>query len=75
MSRRISAVAVCCSNASFVSLKSRVFSMAITAWSANVWRRLICASENGATDCRLTVMAPIGPRLGGWARTKLSETP
>jgi hypothetical protein len=30
------AVAVCRSSASFVSLKSRVFSMAMTAWSAKV---------------------------------------
>ena len=34
MTRRISAVAVCCSSASFVSLNRRTFSMAITAWSA-----------------------------------------
>jgi len=33
---RISAVAVCRSSASLVSLNSRVFSMAMTAWSANV---------------------------------------
>ena len=30
------AVAVCCSSASFVSLNSRTFSIAITAWSAKV---------------------------------------
>ena len=36
ITRRISAVAVCCSSASFVSLNSRTFSMAITAWSAKV---------------------------------------
>jgi hypothetical protein len=29
-------VAVCCSSDSFVSLSSRAFLMAITAWSANV---------------------------------------
>ena len=33
---RMSAVAVCRSSASWVSLNSRVFSMAITAWSAKV---------------------------------------
>ncbi len=33
---RMSAVAVCRSSASLVSLNSRVFSMAITAWSAKV---------------------------------------
>ena len=31
MTRRISAVAVCCSSASFVSLNRRTFSIAITA--------------------------------------------
>ena len=35
MTRRISAVAVWRSSASFVSLKSRAFWIAITAWSAN----------------------------------------
>ena len=40
-----SAVAVCCSSASFVSLKSRTFSIAITAWSANVWSSASCLSE------------------------------
>ena len=34
---RMSAVAVCRSSASRVSLNSRTFSMAITAWSAKVW--------------------------------------
>ena len=34
-----SAVAVCCSNASCVSLNNRTFSMAITAWCANVCKR------------------------------------
>ena len=36
MTRRISLVAVCRSSASFVSLNSRTFSMAITAWFAKV---------------------------------------
>ena len=36
MTRRISAVAVCCSSASLVSLNRRAFSIAITAWSAKV---------------------------------------
>ena len=36
MTRRISAVAVCCSSASLVSLNRRTFSIAITAWSAKV---------------------------------------
>src|SRR4030095_14820052 len=46
IARKISAVAICRSNASFVSLNSRTFSIAITAWSAKVWRRLICCREN-----------------------------
>ena len=36
MTFRMSAVAVCRSSASCVSLNSRAFSMAITAWSAKV---------------------------------------
>jgi hypothetical protein len=36
ITRRISLVAVCCSSASFVSLNSRTFSMAMAAWSAKV---------------------------------------
>ena len=53
ITRRISAVAVCCSSVSVSSWffasssrKSRTFSMAITAWSAKVWRRATCASGN-----------------------------
>ena len=37
MARRISLVAVCFSSASCVSLNSRAFWIAITAWSAKVW--------------------------------------
>ena len=36
MTRRMSALAVWCASASCVSLNSRTFSIAITAWSANV---------------------------------------
>ena len=36
MTRSTSEVAVCCSSASLVSLNSRTFSIAITAWSAKV---------------------------------------
>ena len=39
---RISAVAVCCSSASRVSLKRRAFWIAIAAWSAKVRSRSIC---------------------------------
>ena len=48
MTCRISAVAVCCSSASFVSLNSRAFWIAITAWSAKV-----CSSASS-----LSVKAP-----------------
>ena len=33
--------------------------MAITAWSAKVWSRAICLSENGSTSVRRIPMAPI----------------
>ena len=45
MTLRISAVAVCCSSDSLVSLNSRTFSIAITAWSAKVLSRSICFSR------------------------------
>ena len=54
MTCRISAVAVCCSSASFVSLKSRAFWIAITAWSANVFSSAISFSENSPTTSRPT---------------------
>jgi hypothetical protein len=64
MTRRISAVAVCCSSASFVSLNSRTFSIAMTAWSANVLSSSISLFENGRTSPtesrRPTPMAPMG---------------
>jgi hypothetical protein len=47
ITRRMSAVAVCCSSASLVSLNNRTFSIAMTAWSAKVFSRLIWLSENG----------------------------
>ena len=57
ITRRISAVAVCCSRASVrsaflacSSLSSRAFSMAITAWSAKVSIRAIWLSVNGRTS-------------------------
>ena len=40
MTLRISAVAVCRSSASLVSLNRRTFSIAITAWSAKVFEQL-----------------------------------
>jgi len=71
---RISLVAVCCSSASVTfpcawvnarffscsSVNSRTFSMAMTAWSAKVWRSAICLSVNGTASRRVTLMAPIG---------------
>ena len=52
ITRRISAVAVCCSSASFVSLNRRTFSMAMTAWSAKVLSSAICLSVNGPASGR-----------------------
>ena len=45
-----SEVAVCCCRDSFSSSNSRTFSIAITAWSAKVFSRLICLSEKGRTS-------------------------
>ena len=47
-----SAVAVCRSSDSFVSLNRRTFSIAITAWSAKVLAREISLSLNAPTDQR-----------------------
>ena len=59
MTRRISAVAVCCSSASVSSrlrlcssLNRRTFSIAMTAWSAKVFSSAICLSVKGRTSCR-----------------------
>jgi len=51
-----SAVAVCCSNASRVSVISRAFSIAMTACVAKFWNSAICFSVNGRTSRRLAVM-------------------
>src|SRR5215831_2865717 len=42
------------------SWNRRTFSMAITAWSANVLSRAICFSVNGRTSVRRMTIAPIG---------------
>ena len=60
MTFRMSAVAVCRSSASLVSLNSRAFSIAMTAWSAKVVTSSICFCENGSTRCRASTMVPIG---------------
>ena len=48
MTFKISAVAVWRSSASWVSLNRRMFSIAITAWSAKVWSRVNRAQSGGA---------------------------
>ena len=47
-----SAVAVCCSKASRVSVNSRAFSIAITACAAKFSNSAICFSVNGLTSVR-----------------------
>ena len=47
-----SAVAVCCSNASRVSVMRRAFSIAMTACAAKFCNNAICLSVNGRTSCR-----------------------
>jgi len=49
MTLSTSAVAVCRSNDCRSSVSSRAFSMAMTAWSANVATNSICLSVKGAT--------------------------
>jgi len=83
MTRRISLVAVCCSSASVrsrlrpcSSSNSRTFSIAMTAWSANVESSPIWASENGLTSDRQTPMEPIArpSRRSGTASTVRAPT-
>ena len=52
MTCNTSAVAVCCSNASRVSVISRAFSIAITACAAKFCNSAICLSVNGRTSWR-----------------------
>ena len=49
-----SAVAVCCSSASLVSLNRRAFWIAITAWSAKVRSRPISFSPKPTAGWRIT---------------------
>ena len=58
MTCNTSAVAVCCSSASRVSVSSRVFSIAMTAWSAKVRTSSICRSVKGSTRCRARLIVP-----------------
>ncbi len=59
MTRKMSAVAVCCSSDSRSSVSSRVFSMAITACAAKFFTRSICLPLNGRTSGRLVTMTPM----------------
>ena len=58
MTCNTSVVAVCCSNASRVSVNSRAFSIAITACVAKFCNSAICVSVKGRTSCRLITKAP-----------------
>jgi hypothetical protein len=50
--RNTSEVAVCCSSDSRYSFRSRVFSMATTAWAAKFVTSSMCLWVNGRTSCR-----------------------
>ena len=52
MTRNTSAVAVCCSSASRVSVISRAFSIAMTACAAKFCNSAICLSVKGRTSWR-----------------------
>jgi hypothetical protein len=58
MTCNTSAVAVCCSNASRVSVMSRAFSIAMTACAAKFWSNVICLSLNGRTSLRYMTKTP-----------------
>ena len=70
MTLSTSAVAVCCSSDSRSSPSSRVFSMAITAWSAKVVASSICLSVNACTTLRSRISTPMGipSRISGTPR-------
>ena len=58
MTCNTSAVAVCWSSASRVSVRSRAFSIAMTAWSAKVRTSSICLSANGSNRFRARLIVP-----------------
>ena len=58
MTCNTSAVAVCCSNASRVSVNSRAFSIAMTACAAKFCNSAICLSVNGRTSWRPATISP-----------------
>ena len=59
ITRSTAALAVCWASASCVSLKSRAFWIAITAWSANVRASAISGAVNGRCGVRAMSMVPI----------------
>jgi len=71
ITRRIPAVAVCCSSASCVSLNSRAFWIAITAWSAKVCSSASSLSVNAPRD-RATPTTPM-PRSSHTIGAKATE--
>ena len=58
MTPRTSAVAVCRSSATFVSLKRRTFSSAITAWSTNDFASAISLSVKALALARVKISTP-----------------
>ena len=71
MTCKISAVAVCCSSASRVSVMSRAFSIAMTACAAKFCSNAICLSANGRTSRRA---AEIRPRNASSLRSGTNST-
>src|SRR5215207_10169396 len=76
----MSLVAVCCSSDSVISrlrvcnsLKRRTFSMAITAWLANVSINAICLAFNGLGSMRRMVMTPMAFGIFGYLTRLLVE--
>ena len=58
MTPNTSAVAVCCSKASRVSVRSRAFSIAMTAWAAKLCKSAIYLSPNGRDSFRKMPITP-----------------
>ena len=72
---KISAVAVCRSSASLVSLNSRTFSMAMTAWSAKVCNNSTSLAANAPASLRDTVITPIGLPLWSMGTDNAARNP
>jgi len=75
MTCNTSAVAVCCSNASRVSVSSRAFSIAITACAAKVCNIAICLSVNGRTSWRAATIWPSSSSFFRSATCSVVRTP